>query len=129
MPNTNSKPLYVVAGVGDLAVSKLRDLQIPEKVRSGELRTKVVNVTQTALVRATSVYENLAERGEKAVADARSRRGDGKSTSNSSLAVVEPPAVEPASKVAPARKASTTSSSTTSTSSTTPPRKTTAKDV
>jgi hypothetical protein len=116
MPNTNSKPLYVVAGVGDLAVTKLRDLQIPEKVRSGELRTKVVNATQTALVRATSVYENLAERGEKAVSDARSRRGD-KPTSSSSLAVVEPPAVEPAAKVAPARKASTT------------PRKSTAKNV
>jgi hypothetical protein len=115
MPNTNSKPLYVVAGVGDLAVSKLRDLQIPEKVRSGELRTKVVNATQTALVRATSVYENLAERGEKAVSDARSRRGD-KPTSSSSLAVVEPPAVEPAAKVAPARKA-------------TPPRKTTTKNT
>ncbi|MFL6072016.1 MAG: hypothetical protein ACJ73S_01205 [Mycobacteriales bacterium] len=114
MPNTNSKPLYVVAGVGDLAVSKLRDLQIPEKVRSGELRTKVVDATQTALVRATSAYEKLAERGEKAVSDARTRRG--KPTSSSSLAVVEPPAVEPAAKVAPARKA-------------TPPRKTTTKNT
>lgn len=103
MPNTNSKPLYVVAGVGDLAVSKLRDLQIPEKVRSGELRAKAVDAAQTAVVRATSVYEKLAERGEKAVADARARRD--RSTSSSSLAVVEPPAVEPATKVAPARKA------------------------
>ena len=117
MPNTNSKPLYVVAGVGDLAVSKLRDLQIPEKVRSGELRTKVVNATQTALVRAGSVYENLAERGEKAVSDARSRRG-GKAGSNSSLAVVEPPAAEAPRKVAPARKSTTG----------TTPRKTTAKN-
>jgi hypothetical protein len=116
MPNTNSKPLYVVAGVGDLAVSKLRDLQIPEKVRSGELRTKVVNATQTALVRAGSVYENLAERGEKAVTDARSRRG--RTGSNSPLAVVEPPAAESPRKVAPARKSTTG----------TTPRKTTAKN-
>lgn len=115
MPNTNSKPLYVVAGVGDLAVSKLRDLQIPEKVRSGELRTKVVNATQTALVRAGSVYENLAERGEKAVSDARSRRGR---TGSNPLAVVEPPAAESPRKVAPARKSTTG----------TAPRKTTAKN-
>jgi len=100
-----SKPLYAVAGYGDFAVEKIREL--PEKVQGqfktvqGELATrrtklverrtklqeKVVTLPQdfqtfpttvktyveTASGKATAFYGDLAERGEKVVAQIRRR--------------------------------------------------------
>lgn len=87
------KPLYAVAGVGGLAVEKLRDAEqrvralqieqriaglgdgaralpgrvqtVPDRVR--ELPATVVNAALSAGDRAGSVYDDLSERGKKLV--------------------------------------------------------------
>lgn len=93
------KPLYVVAGVGGLAVEKLRDaekrvraLQIEQRIaglgdgaralpgkvqtvqadvqgRVRELPATVVNAAMSAGDRATTVYDDLSERGKKLVGE------------------------------------------------------------
>ncbi|MEU6794858.1 hypothetical protein ABZ907_24435 [Nonomuraea wenchangensis] len=92
---TDSKPFYVVAGVGDYAVEKLRELpeqiqklqsrrseltrELPERTRAyadkveavaREFPDKAREYADQLTNRATEVYEDLATRGRKVVSQA-----------------------------------------------------------
>ncbi|RJL30837.1 hypothetical protein [Bailinhaonella thermotolerans] len=74
---TESKPFYAAAGIGDLAVEKLRELpdrlaKLPrtrEQIRAefGDLPETARRYTTTVTDRAGRIYEDLAARGKDIV--------------------------------------------------------------
>ncbi|MET7459284.1 hypothetical protein [Nonomuraea sp. NPDC005501] len=124
---TESKPFYAVAGVGDYAVEKLRELpeqlqklqarrpelgkDLPELARSyadkaegfaKELPEKARGYADQLTQRATVAYEDFASRGRKAVSKV---SGEAALELEEVSEAAEPPVATP---VTPARKTRTT---------------------
>lgn len=68
----DSKAFYAAAGAGDYAVEKLREVperltKLQEKTETKDLRGAAVAYVAHVGTRAAEVYEELAERGKRAV--------------------------------------------------------------
>jgi predicted MPP superfamily phosphohydrolase len=124
---TESKPFYAVAGVGDYAVEKLRELpdqllrlqsrrteiakDLPERARAAadkaegiarELPEKAREYADLLGHKATEVYEDFASRGRKVVSKA---SGEAALELEEVSVAAEPPVAEP---VEPVKKTRTT---------------------
>ncbi|MGN9841577.1 hypothetical protein ACTMTI_25960 [Nonomuraea sp. H19] len=124
---TESKPFYAVAGVGDYAVEKLRELpqqlaqlqtrrfelarELPEKAReyagkaegiAKEFPEKARGYADQLTLKATEVYEDFATRGRKVVSKA---SGEAALELEEVSEAAEPPVAEP---VTPVKKTRTT---------------------
>jgi len=104
----STKPLYAIAGSGDLAVEKLRESLTKVQTRGNKLQERIValpqeykNLPETAKTlptkvktyadtftgKATEVYGDLSERGEKLVAQIRRRPATKKAGAQNKQAV------------------------------------------
>jgi hypothetical protein len=118
---TDSKPFYAVAGVGDYAVEKLRELpeqlqklqsrrfdltrELPEKTRAAadkaeafarEFPEKARVYADQLTLKATEVYEDFATRGRKVVSKA---SGEAALELEEVSEAAEPPVAEPVQPV------------------------------
>lgn len=79
---TDTKPFYAVAGCGDLAVQKLRE--VPDRLQGvqsrlqdfvntdrGELQQRALTYAGYLSTKATNTYDDLAERGRSVVEQVR----------------------------------------------------------
>jgi hypothetical protein len=127
---TESKPFYAVAGVGDYAVEKLRELpqqlaqlqtrrfelarELPEKARdyagtaeglAKEFPEKARGYADQLTLKATEVYEDFATRGRKVVSQT---TGEAALELEEVSEAAEPPVAEPVKPVRKPRATRTT---------------------